>query len=125
MIDIRDYGFTSLSKLEENTEYIPARVTAVHRELYEVVCCYGETNAKLKSSVYYNELSNELFPTTGDFILIQYNASGNSLVIKTLERRSCFSRKDPDVGRGEQVLAANFDYVFIISSLNHDLTQRN
>lgn len=31
-----------------------------------------------------------------------------------------FSRRDPSMGQREQVVAANFDYVFIMQSLNHD-----
>lgn len=118
MIDIKNYGYKALN--EENRDFIPARVTAVHRELFDVVCCYGETKAKLKSSVYYSGLTDELHPTTGDFVLIQYNESGDSIIMKTLERKSYFSRRDPDVGRGEQTIAANFDYVFVLSSLNQD-----
>ncbi len=45
---------------------------------------------------------------------------GDSLIVKTLERKSKFSRKDPDIGRGEQIVCANFDYVFIMMSLNYD-----
>ncbi len=45
---------------------------------------------------------------------------GDCLIIKTLERKTAFSRKDPDVGMGEQIVAANFDYVFILMSLNYD-----
>ncbi len=120
MIDISDYGFASSLELDENIEYIPARVTAVHRELYGVICCYGETNAKLKSSIFYNSSTNELYPTVGDYVLLQYNEMGDSLIAKTCKRKSLFTRKSPDIGRGEQAVAANFDYVFIIVSLNHD-----
>jgi len=62
----------------------------------------------------------EVYPTTGDFVLINYNSSGDSQIIKTLNRKSFFSRRDPSPGRGEQAVAANFDYVFIMQSLNFD-----
>ena len=120
MINIEEYGFVYSLETEENKNYLPARVTAVHRELFKVICCYGEISAKLKACVYHNLQTNELFPTVGDFVLIQYNESGDSLIVRTINRKSCFTRKDPDVGRGEQAVAANFDYVFILSSLNHD-----
>jgi ribosome biogenesis GTPase len=115
---LTDYGLTP-GFIPENITGTPARVTAVHRERYELVCEYGNTSAILKSGVYFNQ-SNEEFPTTGDFVLIDYNPSGDSRIIKTLTRKTFFSRRDPTPGRGEQAVAANFDYVFIMQSLNRD-----
>lgn len=46
---LRDYGYTPYFKMQDqNNELIPARVTAVHREQYKIICSYGEANAKLK-----------------------------------------------------------------------------
>ncbi len=115
------YGFKP-DMIPEDAQGIPARVTAVHRERYEVVCEYGETGGRLKSSEYYG--GSEVFPTTGDFVMIDYNPGGDSRIIKTLERRTLFSRRDPTPGRGEQAVASNFDYVFIMQSLNHDFNTR-
>ncbi|MBP3577875.1 MAG: ribosome small subunit-dependent GTPase A [Lachnospiraceae bacterium] len=106
---------------EKNT-IIRARVTAVHRERYQLVCEYGEIYARLKTKEYYVEF--EEFPTTGDFVLIHYIANGDSQIIKTLPRKTFFSRLDPTPGRGEQAVAANFDYVFIMQSLNHDFNPK-
>jgi len=117
-LNLIDYGFIP-TMLPEDANWIPARVTAVHKERYELVCEHGQTFGKLKKSIYYGE-GIESFPTTGDFVMIAYNASGDSQIIKTLERKSFFSRRDPTPGRGEQSVAANFDYVFIIASLNYD-----
>ena len=101
---------------------IQARVTAVHRERYQLVCEYGEIYARLKTKEYYME--SEVFPTTGDFVLIHYIANGDSQIIKTLPRKTFFSRLDPTPGRGEQAVAANFDYVFVMQSLNHDFNTK-
>ncbi|MCE5189171.1 MAG: ribosome small subunit-dependent GTPase A [Eubacteriales bacterium] len=98
---------------------IPARVTAVHKERYELVSDRGECFGRLKSSVYYNG-GDQPFPTTGDFVLIAYNESGDSVVTQTLPRRSYFARRNPTLGQGEQAVAANFDSVFIMQSLNFD-----
>lgn len=122
MIDMKDYGIADFAERVEGM--IPARVTAVHRELFEIVCSYGVCHAVVKSSIYYDERNAEMFPAIGDFVLINYNPSGPSRIIKTLERKSYFSRKDPDVGRGEQIVAANFDYVFIAMSLNNDFNTK-
>ena len=122
-MNLNDYGFTNdyISELDEQTMqagWIPARVTAVHRERYQLVCEHGEAYGRLKTKEYYGGF--EAFPTTGDFVLIQYIENGDSQIVKTLPRRTFFSRKDPTPGRGEQAVAANFDTVFVVQSLNHD-----
>ena len=121
MINLTDYGFSTFFKTQISNciDLIPARVTAVHKERYELVCKHGLTYARLKTSIYYS-MGLEPFPTTGDFVMIQYIEAGDSLVVKTLERKTYFSRRDPTPGRGEQAVAANFDYIFILVSLNHD-----
>ncbi len=96
-----------------------ARITAVHRDRFEIVTAYGFTHAKLKTKEYY--VDGETFPTVGDFVTIEYLGGSDSLILSTLPRKSYFSRRDPTPGRGEQAVAANFDTVFILQSLNHDL----
>ncbi len=99
-------------------------ITAVHRDRYEVMMKdennYKSCYARLKTGVYYSDKYEEEFPTVGDHVEMEYNPVGDSLITKTLPRKSKFSRKDPDVGRGEQTIAANFDYIFIMMSLNFD-----
>ncbi|MGI6140935.1 MAG: ribosome small subunit-dependent GTPase A [Caldicoprobacterales bacterium] len=116
-MNLADYGFIP-TMVSGDVNGTPARIMAVHRERYELVCESGHTYGRLKASVYYGGLED--FPTTGDFVLVNYNPNGDSQIIKTLNRKSFFSRRDPTPGRGEQAVAANFDYVFIIQSLNFD-----
>lgn len=120
MLNLVDYGFSNVYQEQiYDPNLIPARITAVHKERYEIVSKHGVSHARLKTSVYYN-MTTEVFPTTGDFVLVQHNPAGDSVIAKTLKRQTYFSRLDPDPGRGEQAVAANFDYVFIMQSLNHD-----
>lgn len=111
-MSIYDYGYT----FEEHKDV--ARITAVHKERYAIVSDYGEGYAKLKASQYFTGYAE--YPTVGDFVRIIYNASGDSRIVETLPRRTYFSRRDPQPGHGEQAVAANFDYVFILQSLNMD-----
>lgn len=128
MIDLKNYGFTERYKNEETIDMcIPARVTQVHREMYKVVSVNGESKARLKGSLYNHTESAQDFPAVGDFVQIKYNGIGESQIIKVYPRKSKFSRPDYS-GHGagyvktilEQVVAANFDYVFILASLNQD-----
>ena len=116
-MNFTEYGFTP-NMLPEDAKGIPARITAVHKERYALVCEHGEGFGRLKTKEYY--VCSEDFPTTGDFVLISYNPNGDSQITATLPRKTFFSRSDPSPGQGEQAVAANFDYVFIMQSLNHD-----
>lgn len=113
----------SLNTPQDEVSGIPARVTAVYKERYELICESGQAFGRLKTGVYYAK-GRESFPTTGDFVMISFNQSGDSQIIKTLPRKSFFSRRDPAPGRGEQAVAANFDYVFIMQSLNFDFNPK-
>ena len=99
---------------------IPARVTAQHRERYEIVCEYGTTFARLKSKGYY--WGTERFPTVGDYVTVNYIDSGDSQILATLPRRTVFCRREPGPIPRDQAVAANFDYVFILQSLNQDFS---
>ena len=118
---IQDYGFDD-KLYRADAVGIPARITAVRKGRFGIVSDYGEGYAQLKGKEFYYE--NAVFPTVGDFVLIDCNKDGDSRIIKTLARRTYFSRRDPDKGRGEQAVAANFDYVFIMQSLNHDFNPK-
>ena len=122
-IDLNAYGYTPAQQemlaARGHIAEIPARVTAVQKERYELICERGECNGVLKSSVYFNG-ADQPFPTTGDFVLLDWNETGNSRITETLPRRSYFARRNPTPGQGEQAVAANFDSVFILQSLNSD-----
>jgi ribosome biogenesis GTPase len=135
-VNLKDYGFTqnefiayqNLKTNKDTVNSIPGRIIERRREKFNVICEYGEVPAELKGSFYHNLEEGDLFPAAGDFVLINYNNTGSSLITAVLPRRSEFSRVD-FLGHAagyvknvkEQVLAANFDYVFILSSLNFDL----
>ena len=116
-MNLRDYGYVPDTG---NLPGIPARVTAVHKERYEIICQHGITHARLKAKEYY--CGNELFPTTGDYIMINYIPNGDSQILATLPRRTFFSRREPGPVPRDQAVAANFDYVFIMQSLNMDFS---
>lgn len=122
MIELKNYGYTHFyeSQTSDNNSLIPARIIAVHRELYKIISLHGESNAKLKGSVFYNEEGVENYPSIGDFVMIDYQINGSSIIHKILSRKSCFERSDAWTARGVQVVASNFDYVFIMVSLNQD-----
>jgi len=101
-----------------------ARVTAVHRERFELNYKQETRYGKLKTSVYYSR-EPEMFPTVGDFVQVENVEGGDCQIIKTFPRKSFFSRLDPNPGgHREQAIAANFDTVFIMQSLNQNFNLR-
>ncbi len=117
MTELSQYGITQQMTAGADA---PARVLAVHKERYEVICRQGLCYAKLKSAVYYGA-GTQAFPTVGDFVALAYNSGGDSLITQTLPRSTFFSRRSPSKnGQVEQAVAANFDIVFVMASLNKD-----
>ena len=114
-MNLHDYGNLPNT---ENLPGIPARITAVHKERYEIVCRHGLTHARLKTKEYF--AGEEVFPTVGDYVMIDYVDNGDSRITATLPRRTLFSRREPGPIPRDQAVAANFDYVFIMQSLNLD-----
>ena len=106
----------------EYNEIITARVTAVHRERYALLCEKGECYGRLKTKEYYK--GTELFPTVGDYVTVQYIENGDSQILATLPRKTVFIRREPGPVPREQAVAANFDYVFILQSMNQDFNPK-
>lgn len=118
--DIGRYGLRNFAMPAEKTGLLPARVSAAHKGRFALVCEHGSVWARLKAAAYYNN-RDILLPAVGDFVLIRYNPEGESLIVETLPRKSALERLDPSSsGHAAQVVAANFDYVFILISLNKE-----
>lgn len=134
MINIKEYGFkefyeNQISKEELERGFIPARVISIQKETYRVISREGENNSKLKGSIFYQNSAYQTYPAVGDFVLIRANKQGDDIIYRVLERYSSFSRVNPSLrsqvtGAGEQIVASNFDYVFIMLSLNNDFNLR-
>ena len=91
------------------------RVTAAHRNRFELMGRDGAALGILKGQW-------PVLPTVGDFVRARPLPGGEMLMEALLPRRTLFERRDPTVGRdrGAQAVAANMDYVFIMTSLNRD-----
>lgn len=118
-IDLRTYGILP--------PYDPAagilgRVTAAFRDQVELVTEQGRCQARLRGRALYQ--MQEL-PVTGDWVLLDHLADGVGRIAQVLPRRTALSRPDPAyAGQREQVIAANFELAFLLTSLNHDFNLR-
>ncbi len=122
--NIKDYGYTEKYKTlsaQYSNDYIPARVTAVFQGLYEIVTENGLSKAKLRGNYIVHHPSEEDIPTVGDFVLVDYQKGAVSLIYHLLNRSSILIRKAPEDNKKiSQMLGANIDYAFIITSMNKD-----
>lgn len=119
---IEKYGYNDKYKClasQYSSELIPARIVAVYQGMYDIVTENGITKAKLKGNYVYN-MTEDSVPTVGDFVLVDYHSS-TSIIHHLLDRSSSLVRKAPtDNKKQSQILGANIDIAFIVTSMNKD-----
>lgn len=123
-MELNKYGYNDhfagrFAELELPSHLIPARVTAVFKHVLRVVSADGEGLARPKTSSF-RDVDRMERPAIGDFVALESHPGDTSLIHAVLERTSLFVRDDPDPNAGQQVVAANFDYCFLVSSANDD-----
>lgn len=127
-IDLENYGLNQHLKQEVSlySDLFVARVTEQHRELYKVITENGELLAEVSGKFVFKTEDNTSFPVVGDWVMIDRTkeGSGNAVIHQVLSRTSLFERKAAGTGNGVQIVAANFDLVFICMSLNNDFNLR-
>jgi ribosome biogenesis GTPase len=118
-----------LSEIRGKCLFLAGRVSAVHTNLCRVITEKGEATAAISGKIR-DGLTNDfdlasaeaVFPAVGDWVLMIWDDQHNSGIIRMiLPRKTKFSRKAAGTASQEQVIAANADYAFIVSSLNADL----
>ena len=104
----------------------PARVVAVHRETSIVRDGLTGTDrpAVVTGQFRREALAPSDYPAVGDWVALE-PVSGTAVIHATLPRRTALVRRTPgDRDSSGQVLAANVDTVFVVTSLDHDLNLR-
>lgn len=104
---------------------VPARVSEENRGCYRVLCEQGEFLAYVPGRIRFQAIDRSDFPAVGDWIVIESWPSGERATITAiLPRRTILSRKAAGRVAEEQILAANLDTVFIVTSFNQDFNLR-
>jgi len=108
-----------------DTSLVPARVAEENRELYRLFCEKGEFLAELSGKFRHATLSRSDLPAVGDWVLAQLRLRENRATIHyVLRRKGKFSRKTAGRKTEEQIVAANIDVLFLVSSLNREFNPR-
>jgi ribosome biogenesis GTPase len=105
--------------------HIPGRITVQHRDGYLVVTDQGELRGKISGRLLH-EAEEGGYPAVGDWVALALNeADGGATIHAVLPRRTAFVRRAAtDSSQGLQVIAANIDVAFVVTSLNADLNAR-
>jgi ribosome biogenesis GTPase len=106
---------------------IAGRIIAHHRGHYELACTGATLRAQCAGRMRHHDAGYGL-PVVGDFVIARIEA-GAATIDAILPRRTKFARAvgdltRHDVARGEQIIAANIDYVFIVTGADADFSVR-
>lgn len=107
----------------KKNEIIDGRIVSIQREIFYVKCEENEYPAHLTGKL----REAEKIPVVGDYVKVLPDEYGTASIVQVQPRKTFFIRPDR---RGhadgyvktmkEQAVIANYDYVFIITSLNHN-----
>ena len=113
MDDLESLGWRNhfASQVDANTSHVPARVMAVHRGRVEVA---GEG---FIDSLALSGKSAAFQVTVGDWVLVDREAPR---IDRVLDRFGAFKRGTPGTSNTIQLIAANVDTLFIVTSANRD-----
>ncbi len=103
---------------------VPARVIQQFNHIYTVAAQAGELRAQLSGRLRYHAAPGQL-PVTGDWVVVRVPPNqGAAQIMAVLPRRTRFARRAAGKGGGEQVVAANLDYAFLVTGLDNDFSPR-
>jgi ribosome biogenesis GTPase len=104
---------------------VPGRVSVQHRGAWDVFTESAELRVDLAGRLRHEALTPAELPVVGDWVALAPRGNeGGGTIQAVLPRRTRFSRKTAWQATEEQVLVANVDVVFIVTSLNEDFNPR-
>ncbi len=125
-IDMRRYGLSET--FEKAAASYPnmtvARILSQEKGKYWIISIKGEKWGEISGKFHYDVQMKSEYPAVGDFVMVEWNSSGNAVIHHVLPRKSSFIRKAAGEKKEEQIVAANIDTVFLCMSLNNDFNLR-
>jgi ribosome biogenesis GTPase / thiamine phosphate phosphatase len=120
-----DSVFASWFAAQAAASCAPARVCEESHGLYRARGEAGEWLCELAGRVRFAAVEAEDLPAVGDWVVLApLRDGGRATITGVLPRRTALARKAAGQGLRPQVLAANLDTVFVVSSLNQELSLR-
>src|SRR5690606_32321936 len=105
-------------------DWVPARIGTESHGLYELLGCssrFGELSGRLRRALRANAR-----PTTGDWVAVAEARAGggHAIIHQVLERRTLLKRRAAFSDTATQLVAANVERFFIVTSATNELNQR-
>jgi ribosome biogenesis GTPase len=119
--------FAAAFEAHEASGRVPARVVAEERGQFLVHDGLATHPAAVSGRLRYESNGDPLaYPSVGDWVVATPgDGAGTATIHRLMPRRSAIVRRAPsDHSTGAQVLAANVDVVFIVTSLNAEMNLR-
>lgn len=105
--------------------YVAGRIALEYNQFCRVYTARGEILAEIAGRLRHEAESRADLPAVGDWVALRLVESENKAVIHAvLPRRSKFMRKTKGSRTEEQVVGANIDTLFLVTSLNQDFNTR-
>ena len=125
---IEQYGWSDLLAKafapHARAGHTPGRVILQQRDGYLVVTDQGEVRAKASGRLLH-EAKEIGHPAVGDWVALSLAPQERTGVIQAiLPRSTAFVRRAAHSSRGLQIIAANIDVAFVVTSMNADLNPR-
>jgi len=125
---IEEYGWSDALRVEfaphARAGHLPGRIIVQQREADLVITDVGTLSARLSGRLRH-EAREAGHPAAGDWVALSANAgAGTATIHAVLPRRTAFVRRAADSVQTLQVIAANIDVVFVVTSMNADLNPR-
>jgi len=116
---------SALQAVDPSGAYLPARVSLEQRGVYGLWAAAGELRAERAGKLVHHAESSEALPTVGDWVAMSPHSGGaEGTIHHVLARASALTRRRPDRPARSQVLAANVDVVFVVTSANQNFNPR-
>lgn len=128
-MNLNQYGwnnfFEKAFKSNYNENFLPGRVVVEYGKTYKVITEFGEVQAEVSGKFKKQITLSGLLPAVGDWVILDgIDGDSKALIETVLPRKTKFSRKAAGKETIEQVVAANFDTIFIFNSLNNNFNLR-
>jgi len=108
-----------------HSDFQPARVVCAHKHACDVVTAAGLLTASCTGRLLHETATHADLPAVGDWVVVKLRAGENlGDIHAVLSRRTKFSRRASGERDMEQIVAANIDTVFLVSSLDGNYNLR-
>ena len=123
-MELKDLGFRDsyIKEIDEKgfSDFSIGRVSAEHKERYELISDIGEYEAELIGNLRFTAESRADLPAVGDWVMFSEYDDGKALIHAVLKRSSIIFRRAVSGNTEKQIIASNIDFALIVQAVDRD-----